>query len=274
MRRLLISSTWLALALAALGCAVNPVPTPASGGGGSANVGGGGAAAADGMDNQAADAGVTAGGGMDQLAAGPDAAASPETAVGTDATVADTGPAPDGTDATAVPDTAAPQDAQADLAAAQEVDAAVAPDAAPDTGPAPDTAANESLPPTEQKALAAWLSAGSYKTWKAESKIHNSTGPHFGGVKTFVSAKLFDSLTQGAATHPVDSATVKELYGSGSTVLGWSVMRKTQAGVGGNTWWWYEDYGGKVYAAGQGVGLCTGCHSPGKDYFLTPFPLQ
>ena len=249
---------WIALAVLAVGCAVNPVPTPASGGAG------GGAAAATDAGGFAAgvDAGATAGGGADTLAPAFDAvAAAPDAAAGetsvddaSDATTAGDSGASDGT---AQADAATPSDAAGDVASA--------PDAAP---PA------QTLPPTEAKALAVWLASGAYQAWAAESKVHGSAGPHFGGVKTFVSDKLLASLTKGDAAHPVDAAAVKELYGSGTTVLGWSVMRKTQGGAGGATWWWYEDYGGKVYAAGQGASLCTGCHAPGKDYFLSQFPLQ
>ena len=271
MATLVRNCAWSVLVWVAVGCAVNPVPTPATGGGGSgtANAGGGGAEGDTGAFNQGADAGTTAGGAVDTLGPAMDVGAASDVAAEDAVAGMDSGAAPDAA-SDSEPD--AGPDSAPDSAPDPGPDSA--PDPGPDSGPAPDVAAAESLPPTEQKALAAWLAAGSYKAWKAESKVHNSTGPHFGGVKTFVSAKLFESLTQGNATHSVDAATVKELYGSGSTVLGWSVMRKTQAGTGGNTWWWYEDYGGKVYAAGQGVSLCTGCHSPGKDYFLSPFPLQ
>ena len=68
-----------------------------------------------------------------------------------------------------------------------------------------DTPAAASMPPTEAVALLSWLQAGS-------------------------------------ASHPIDAAAVKELYGSGTAVAGRSVMRKTAAS--------------------------------GKDSFRSPFPLQ
>ncbi|NJK32822.1 MAG: hypothetical protein HC927_10670, partial [Deltaproteobacteria bacterium] len=90
----------------------------------------------------------------------------------------------------------------------------------------------------------------------------------------FVDPCLAASLEAGNAEHPVGSATVKELYGDGDAVLGYSVMVKLEAGAEGDGWYWYEEYQGNVYADEQGAGLCTGCHSGGVDYFLSPWPLQ
>ena len=57
-------------------------------------------------------------------------------------------------------------------------------------------------------------------------------------------------------------------------MLGWAVMVKTSAAQGGDSWYWYEIYNGNIFADGEGVGLCTGCHSGGQDFFLSPWPLQ
>jgi hypothetical protein len=131
------------------------------------------------------------------------------------------------------------------------------------------------LPPAHGAELRPWLEAGEYLDWQAESGVHPSTGPHFGGVRTFVNDVLYDSLATGASSHPEGSAAIKELYGAGDTVLGWSVEIKLQSdSAGGDGWYWYEGYQGSVYADGTGDGGCTGCHGGGSDYVLTPFPLQ
>jgi len=39
---------------------------------------------------------------------------------------------------------------------------------------------------------------------------------------------------------------------------------------GGRGWYWYEGEG----LAGVGLGICTGCHSAGRDLVRIPFPLQ
>lgn len=130
--------------------------------------------------------------------------------------------------------------------------------------------------PSEGAALLEWLASGAYEAWPAESGPHESTGPHFGAVRTFVNPCLFASLDADAATHPVGAAAVKQLYGAGDTVEGHSVMIKVAAGEGGDNWYWLEHYQGNTYADGVGSGLCTGCHGgPGnRDYVLTPWPLQ
>ena len=130
------------------------------------------------------------------------------------------------------------------------------------------------VPPTGADALLPWLQAGEYLDWTAESGAHPSTGPHFGSVRTFVNAPLLDSLVAAGDPHPIDAAAVKELYGAGDEVLGWSVMVKVADGTGGDTWYWLEYYQGSTYADGVGDGLCTGCHGDGTDHVLTPFPLQ
>ncbi len=130
------------------------------------------------------------------------------------------------------------------------------------------------VPPMGAAALLPWLQAGEYLDWTAESAVHASTGPHFGSVRTFVNGPLLDSLAATGDPHPIDAASVKELYGSGDEVLGWSVMVKVADGTGGDTWYWLEYYQGSTYADGVGASLCTGCHDAGTDNVLTPFPLQ
>lgn len=147
-------------------------------------------------------------------------------------------------------------------------------EAARDTGPAPDgrappTPGAETVP-SEKAALIAYLQSGAYKTLPAEPAAHPSTGPHFGLVRTFFNQALADSLAQGNDVHPVGAAAVKELFRQGSTVRGWSVMVKIAAGPGGGSWYWYEGIEGTEYAASAGAGLCTGCHSAGRDFVLTP----
>ena len=131
------------------------------------------------------------------------------------------------------------------------------------------------LPPADAAALIAWLEAGSYRGWQAESGPHAGRGPHFGVVRTFVNGALFDSLSAAAAQHPTGGAAVKELYGSGTaTVRGWAVMRKVQDDSdAGRGWYWYEYFNG---SGGGGIGdtVCMGCHATGQDFIRIPFPLQ
>lgn len=130
------------------------------------------------------------------------------------------------------------------------------------------------VPPIGAADLRPWLESGAYLDWTAESAPHDSTGPHFGVVRTFVNEPMFDSLSVGSDPHPIDAAAVKELYGGGSEVAGWSVMVKVADGSGGDTWYWLEYYQGSTYADGVGDSLCTGCHGDGTDHVLSPFPLQ
>jgi len=138
-----------------------------------------------------------------------------------------------------------------------------------------ESVGGELVPPTDEAALIAWVGDGTYTGWYRESAPHDSTGPHFGTVRTFMNDALFESLSAGDGPHPVGSAVVKELYAHGDTVLGRSVMVKVDdSGDAGNNWFWFEVYNGNTLISGRGESACTGCHGDGADFVLTPFPLQ
>ncbi len=135
------------------------------------------------------------------------------------------------------------------------------------------------VPPTESGALLKWLQAGAYKKWARESAPHKSLGPHPTQVLTYLNPTLDKSLGAKAAAHPVGSAAVKELLDAGGKPAGWAVSVKTSAdSQGGKGWYWYEILGagasGNVVAQANGVPLCFGCHTPGRDFVLISHPLK
>ena len=135
------------------------------------------------------------------------------------------------------------------------------------------------LPPTDGAALLKWLQAGSYKQWPRESGPHRSMGPHQGLVVTHLNPLLDKSMAAKAAAHPKGSAAVKEFQDSGGKLSGWAVSVKTAADSdGGKGWYWYEILGdaagGSVVAQANGVALCSGCHTRGRDFVLIPHPLD
>lgn len=143
----------------------------------------------------------------------------------------------------------------------------------PTPAPAPTTAGDQD-PPTSGGPLRDWLAAGSYLGWAAESAPHQSAGPH-GTVRVFVNDRLRHSLEGGLASHPSGAAAVKELYGGGDELMGWSVSVKVQDDSdGGRGWYWFERFNTSQFADGRGVAGCTGCHSAGRDFVRIPFPLR
>jgi len=130
------------------------------------------------------------------------------------------------------------------------------------------------VPPAEADELRDWASRRGYLDWPAETTIHDSAGPHFGGVRVWIDPTLSASLDAGNTQHPVGSTAVKELYGDDDRRDGVSIMLKTKEGTGPEQWYWYERYEGETYADGQADGLCTGCHEAGIDGFRTEFPLR
>lgn len=140
----------------------------------------------------------------------------------------------------------------------------------------PAGSSNEDVP-TEDAALFAYLQAGRYREFAAESGVHPSAGPHGNGVRSFVNSILDRSLADGSPSHPVGAAAVKELYDSGSTLTGWAVEVKVADGAGGDGWYWYEVFSttdGSRPISGVGNPICTGCHAAGVDFVRIPYPLQ
>jgi hypothetical protein len=149
-----------------------------------------------------------------------------------------------------------------------------------DSGPASDCSniTAEDVP-SESAALFAYLDCAGYEGLASESSVHPSTSAHSSMARVFINDTLEQSLASGAAEHPVGAASVKEIYqGNGTTLRGWAAMVKVEAGSGGDTWFWYENYdtasNDSPVAASRGAGICVPCHGPGRDHFLTPFPLE
>jgi hypothetical protein len=150
-------------------------------------------------------------------------------------------------------------------------------DPAPSPGAGPGATTADGVP-LDAAALHEYLRGGAYRSWIGESAPHPSTGPHGGKVRTYLSPGLWDSLQAGRA-HPVDATAIKELYGSGNSVTGWAVGIKLAGDSdGGKAWYWYEVFSTQAGAspafAGRGLALCSNCHRAGRDYVLTPVPLQ
>lgn len=128
--------------------------------------------------------------------------------------------------------------------------------------------------PVNDAELSVWVEDGNYLDWASESEVHTSSGPHFGGVKVFVNDELEESLSDGGDPHPIASAAIKELYGDGDDLLGWTVMVKVEDGSADDSWFFWEQFEGDKLIEGVGQSACTGCHGAGVDLILTAFPLQ
>lgn len=137
--------------------------------------------------------------------------------------------------------------------------------------------------PVNEEELFAYLQNGEYKSFETqETEAHPSAGPHLDyghPVKVFFSDAVAKSLSGGYDVHPKGSALVKELYKENSDELtGWAVAVKTEEDSdNGKGWFWVEymsteDPSMKPVEAGNGVGLCSGCHRGGNDFVLSHLP--
>ena len=131
------------------------------------------------------------------------------------------------------------------------------------------------LVPTTAPELADFLITQRYLDFASESGLHQSEGPHFGKVITFMNPLLKASLQAGNREHPQGAAAVKELYKGGQTLLGWAVMVKVAPKSGaGEGYYWFEAQSGRVLAEGVGQPVCAQCHQVGSDFILSAFPLR
>ena len=140
--------------------------------------------------------------------------------------------------------------------------------------------ANDEIPPVNGEEILEWLKAGKYKDWIHESEAHRSVGRHSVTVIAYLNELLNDSLASNdGGQHPKGSSAVKELFNEENQFNGWAVYVKTDSdSKNGSNWYWYEIIGttpeSYVVADGEGVGQCVGCHAPGKDFVLIPYPLR
>src|SRR5688572_16218408 len=68
-------------------------------------------------------------------------------------------------------------------------------DCEPAASPVPLETIDDTVPPTTDAELQAWLASGGYLTFLPESQVHDSAGPHGGQVRTFINRTLATSLT-------------------------------------------------------------------------------
>lgn len=137
--------------------------------------------------------------------------------------------------------------------------------------------------PADSAKLFAYLQSGAYKAFTAqETQRHPSAGPHTRvglDVRVYMNDALNQSLAADAAEHPAGSAVVKEMYSAKGDLQGWAVAVKTAAASDdGKGWYWYEvkstTDNRRPVAAANGVTLCSGCHTAGRDFVLSNYPLE
>ena len=137
--------------------------------------------------------------------------------------------------------------------------------------------------PIDEAKLFKYLQKGEYKKFATkETKKHPTAGPHLEAgdlVRVYFSDAVAKSLKGDYDTHPKGSALIKELFSKdGKKLVGWAVSVKTdEKSDNGKGWFWVEytsttDMSKKPVSAGNGVGLCVGCHLPGKDFVLSSLP--
>jgi hypothetical protein len=151
-------------------------------------------------------------------------------------------------------------------------------------GAASGAATGADVVPTDKDELFSYLQAGTYKSFAREAEPHTSVGPHpspalqpSSNVVAFFNSPVDASLKAGNATHPKGAAIVKEFYDPDGQLSGWAVSVKTaEDSQNGQSWYWYEVLsttdGSDPVAAANGVALCAGCHSTGKDFVLSKYP--
>ena len=140
----------------------------------------------------------------------------------------------------------------------------------PDLGTTPDAMTGDSqLPPIDSAAsLEKWLKDGAYKAWACEKDRHPARPGSAHAANRICSNDLLSKSASGE--YPVNSASVKELFDSGGTIIGYAVGVRTKTGPADASWFWYERVNATTYANGPGVALCANCHrNAPRDFIYT-----
>jgi len=147
------------------------------------------------------------------------------------------------------------------------------------TASASQQATSADTVPTAPQALFDYLQAGRYKSFTHESAAHSSRGEHLVTVIAYFNAILHSSMTAGNTAHPRGAAAIIEMLDEDDALTGWGVSVKTHAAsLDGKGWFWYEVLrtadAESPTAANWGVSSCLGCHTSGRDFVLSNYPLR
>jgi len=125
------------------------------------------------------------------------------------------------------------------------------------------------LPPIDSAAsLEKWLATGAYKAWACEKDRHAARPGSAHAANRICSNDLLSTSASGE--YPVNSASVKELFDGGGTIIGYAVGVRTKTGPADASWFWYERVNTTTYANGAGVPLCANCHrNAPRDFIYT-----
>lgn len=121
--------------------------------------------------------------------------------------------------------------------------------------------------------ITAYVQAGEYRAWESEPAIRDAVRAHGGRARSYFNSKYAQARRGNTYPMPLGAMSIKELY-SGTTVYGYAIGVKTQAGSGAQTWTWYETTGlPDVKYFGVANPTCEGCHAAdgGHDRSLTTF---
>jgi hypothetical protein len=120
--------------------------------------------------------------------------------------------------------------------------------------------------------ITAYIMTGDYLSWAKEPAIRDAVRAHGTKARSSFNAKYLQARRSNTYPMVVGAMSVKELYND-TTVYGYAVSVKTQAGEGAQTWTWYETTGlPNVQYFGVANPTCEGCHSAdsGRDRSLAP----
>ncbi len=132
--------------------------------------------------------------------------------------------------------------------------------------------------PAAAGALFQYLQDGKYTGFAHEAAAHPSEGRHPVSVIVYFNSVLYSSVSAESTEHPRHAAAVAEVFDQSGALTGWAVSVKTHTASEGKGWFWYEVLnttgGDNPTAANWGVAECVGCHTSGRDFVLSNYPLR
>lgn len=120
--------------------------------------------------------------------------------------------------------------------------------------------------------ITAYLMTGDYMAWGKEPAIRDAVRAHGTKARSYFNLKYLQARRSDVYPMQRGAMSIKELYND-TTLYGYAVGVKTQAGEGAQTWTWYETTGlPTVQYFGVANSTCEGCHSAdgGRDRSLAP----
>lgn len=134
-----------------------------------------------------------------------------------------------------------------------------------------DSAAAGDIPPSGATELAAWIQAGSWRSWKCEAAPHGPRGNSPHGMNRICQNSIVTAAASGSGDFPVGAAFVKEIYDAMGSPMAVFVDTRRSATPGAAGWQFFMR--GNDGMTMDNAPFCATCHQGApRDFSFTIVP--